>query len=132
MDIKELLALYNKRTQEHFKQIETPNKSNNIKPPHFIEDVLMPIFQALSEHLPKRKIQMPENGYEVRKGYYRIQMGEKLPGGLSFVDDNTSKLFYTKLYNKVPAGDPIEVTSTEQIAQLIESRFVEPIKKAVS
>lgn len=123
MDIQELTSSYQARTKAHFKLVEKINKNDpdDLVPPNYIREVIIPIHRLLAEKFPKHHVEIPGEDYTLHKGYFQIKMNNTVIGGLSYPIANEAKIYFTPLSRKQIIGEKQEITSIAQFYQIISN-----------
>lgn len=131
--VLELIDRYEQRLDAYMKDIEAHCSSKRKKSvkhlpvsPSYLEEVLIPVFTALSEILPKGigKLKVPDPKiYRPIKEYYRIKVGLKTVGGFLVPTGDGFSLYYAPLKSGLPIGEQVKIESVEQLKEMIVSSF---------
>lgn len=125
MDFQKLIDAYKARFDRYLKDVESvctskKNKSKEIIVPHFLDEVILPIYQSLSEKQECSNIKIPNSKtYRPIKGYYRVKVGVTTVGGISVPDGDDYSIYFTPMRNANPMGEKKLVSQTDELAQLI-------------
>ncbi|WP_320888900.1 hypothetical protein [Bacteroides sp.] len=134
MDIQELTLSYQARTKAHFKLVseftkgKNKNSPSDLVPPDYIKEVIIPVHQLLADKFPKGRIEIPDENYALHQGYFQVKMNKVVVGGLSYPIANEAKIYFTPLCHKQVVGKRQEITSIEQLHQII-SRLLDKRQK---
>lgn len=126
---QEIIDNYTKRLEAYFLEIEESCRAKNSKnrptvqaSPSYLEEVIIPIYKLLAEHMRKKRksIKIPSPlTYKPIKEYYRIKVGLTTVGGFSVPDGDDFSIYFTPLKSALPIGERVKMENTEQLSDLI-------------
>lgn len=123
MDIQKAMKDYRKHFDEYYSQFgsKTPAKQKKQERPNFLQEVIIPILNALPEAMPGYNFIPPPADYSMYGEYYRVKGGIMLYGGFSIGDN--FELFFTPLFHGQPTGKPIEISTLNQLVGILQSIY---------
>ena len=125
METDKLIEAYIKRSDAHAAKIETEENSGSLTPPSFVKEVIIPLITALAEDMPGYDVVIPNPvRYHMLGDLYRIKVGLVTVGGISVWDEDEIRLHYVRLSHAKPIGEPVKITGTKELAQIIKSQLI--------
>lgn len=125
MEINKLIEAYIKRSDAHASKIETEENPGDLASPSFVREVIIPLIIALAEDMPGYDVVIPNPvRYHMMGDLYRIKVGLATVGGISVWDEDEIRLRYVPLSHAKPIGEPVGITGTKELAQIIKSQLI--------
>lgn len=126
MQIKELTENYRKRFDAHTKQVQKMYQKNGkatqkvLDTPNYVKEVILPVIKSLAQEMPDLPVVVPDpQKYALYGDHYRIKVGIRTVGGLSFPTGGDHNLYFTPLWHGQPCGAKVRITQIDKLVKEI-------------
>lgn len=123
MDIQKAMKDYQIHFDEYYRLFgsKAPKNQKKLERPNFLNEVILPILNALPEAMPGYNFTPPPADYTMYGEYYRVKGGIILYGGFSISDN--FELLFTPLFHGQPSGETVEIRTLTQFVEILRNIY---------
>lgn len=129
LNIKKLLSDFTEQQVAYSKQVDelfNGGYQNSDKCFHCavdaVESIIIPLFRALKEHFPQ--LQLPDKErYGLTGGYYKMIIGDRAVGGLSYPQKGRDFLIYTPFAGNLGNKTNYKISHLQQLVLILRKQL---------